>query len=136
MNKKHPAQRLFAFARGAFLQKYDFKAVKTFKKASKKPLFCLVFIERKTLRFLSYFCSFPKFSWLSKFRRKHRPAGFFRVKNDQNVSFSYIPVGLSGIIIKFWKFVFCYGQLKGEKGKNKNRFVKSYHAIGHIFLFF
>lgn len=58
------------------------------------------------------------------------------LKMIKTYHFSYIPVGLSGVISKFWKFVFCYGPLKGEKEKNENCFVKSYHTIGHIFLFF
>lgn len=58
------------------------------------------------------------------------------LKMIKTYHFSFIPVGLSWVISKFWKFVFCYGALKGEKEKNENRFVKFYHASRHIFLFF
>ena len=50
--------------------------------------------------------------------------------------FSYIPVGLSVGIGKFWKFIFCYETVAGLKRKNENRFVKFYHASRFIFLFF
>ena len=46
------------------------------------------------------------------------------LKMIKTYHFSYIPVGLSGVISKFRKFVFCLGPLKGEKEKNENRFCK------------
>ena len=50
--------------------------------------------------------------------------------------FSYIAVGVSEVISKFWKFIFCYKTVAGLKRKNEYRFVKFYHASRFIFLFF
>ena len=93
------------------------KQPKDYLKIIKKAAFLPSCYRKKNFRFLSYFCSFPKFPWPQKSRRKHRPAGFFCVKNDQKVSFSLIPVGLSGALSKFRKFVFCLGAAEGRKRK-------------------
>lgn len=58
------------------------------------------------------------------------------LKMIKTYHFSYIPVGLSVGIGKFWKFIFCYEAVAGLKRKNENRFVKFYHASRFIFLFF
>lgn len=56
----------------------DFKAVKALKQASKKPLFCLVFIE-KPLFFSNSNFQFPKFSPRSRVgaKEQNQPRGIF-----------------------------------------------------------
>lgn len=63
---------------GTDLTPRDFKAVKALKQASKKPLFCLVFIE-KPLFFSNSNFQFPKFSPRSRVgaKEQNQPRGIF-----------------------------------------------------------
>ena len=58
------------------------------------------------------------------------------LKMIKTYHFSYIPVGLRGVISKIQSLICVIGPLKGEKEKNENRFVKFCHASKLIFFVF